>query len=117
MEIARHLKAIRVGGGALELESMEVQVQLTETKSVQDLTPKEHLEVHDTIAECMIYANHWVAKKIAEAFPNCALVRINMILISKVTCNIEDRDCACRAITMLSRRHHTNVQLTVNLGV
>ena len=32
------------------------------------------MEIHETIAECMIFANHWVAKKIAEAFPNSALV-------------------------------------------
>lgn len=41
MKIARHLKSKRVKGGALELESVEVQVQLTETKSVEDLTPKD----------------------------------------------------------------------------
>ena len=41
MTIARNLKSKRVKGGALELESVEVQVQLTETKSVQDLTPKD----------------------------------------------------------------------------
>ena len=36
----------------------------------------QHLEVHDTIAECMIFANHWVAKKITETYPNQALVRL-----------------------------------------
>lgn len=75
MKIARHLKSKRVKGGALELESVEVQVQLTETKSVEDLTPKDHMEIHDTIAECMIFANHWVAKKITETFSQCALLR------------------------------------------
>ena len=34
----------------------------------------QHLEVHETIAECMIFANHWVAKKIVDAFPSKALV-------------------------------------------
>lgn len=41
MKIARRLKARRVCGGALELESVEVQVQLTETKSIENLTPKD----------------------------------------------------------------------------
>ena len=41
MRIARRLKARRVSGGALELESVEVQVQLNETKSIEDLTPKD----------------------------------------------------------------------------
>lgn len=75
MDVARGLKSRRVQGGALELESVEVQVQLSETKSIENLNPKEHLEIHDTIAECMIYANHWVAKKIAETFPNQSLLR------------------------------------------
>ncbi|KAK3604725.1 hypothetical protein CHS0354_018965 [Potamilus streckersoni] len=75
MAISRHLKARRVRGGALELESVEVQVQLSETKSIEDLTPKEHLEIHDTVADCMIFANHWVAKKITESLPNQALLR------------------------------------------
>ncbi|KAH3841303.1 hypothetical protein DPMN_114762 [Dreissena polymorpha] len=75
MGIARGLKARRVKGGALELESVEVKVQLSETKSIENLNPKQHLEIHDTIAECMIIANHWVAKKIAEVFPNQALLR------------------------------------------
>lgn len=34
----------------------------------------QHLEVHETVAECMIFANHWVAKKISNAFPSKALV-------------------------------------------
>ena len=34
------------------------------------------MEIHETIAECMIFANHWVAKRIAEAFPNSALVSL-----------------------------------------
>lgn len=41
MRVARCLKVRRVSGGALELESVEVQVQLTETKSVEDLNPKD----------------------------------------------------------------------------
>ena len=36
----------------------------------------QSLEVHETIAECMIFANHWVAKKIYEYYPLCALVSL-----------------------------------------
>ncbi|KAL8586444.1 hypothetical protein ACOMHN_050039 [Nucella lapillus] len=90
-EAGRSLNERRTRCGALQLESVEVQVQLTQTKGVQDLTPKEyvnaryyrvqdltpkeHLEVHETIAECMIFTNHWVAKRIAAAFPSRALLR------------------------------------------
>ena len=45
------------------------------SRTVEALLPRQALEIHDTIAECMIFANHWVAKKIAQAFPNQALLR------------------------------------------
>ena len=31
--------------------------------------------MHETVAECMIFANHWVAKRILEAFPTSSLLR------------------------------------------
>ena len=39
------------------------------------ITPSQHLEVHDTIAECMILANHWVAKKLLSSLPTSSLLR------------------------------------------
>ncbi|XP_041372546.1 LOW QUALITY PROTEIN: DIS3-like exonuclease 1 [Gigantopelta aegis] len=75
MEIARGLKSRRVASGALELESSEVTVEMDDKNQIEDLTPKDHMEIHDTIAECMIFANHWVARKIVETFPNHALLR------------------------------------------
>ena len=30
--------------------------------------------MHETVAECMIFANHWVAKKIFESYSTNALV-------------------------------------------
>ncbi|XP_072031507.1 LOW QUALITY PROTEIN: DIS3-like exonuclease 1 [Amphiura filiformis] len=75
MDIARHLKARRVVGGAVQLEGEEVKVELNEEQEIEDLVPKQTMEIHETIAECMIFANHWVAKKIAEAFSTSALLR------------------------------------------
>ncbi|XP_038076853.1 DIS3-like exonuclease 1 isoform X2 [Patiria miniata] len=75
MDIARSLKARRVVGGAVQLEGVEVKVELNEEQEIEDLIPKQTMEIHETIAESMIFANHWVAKKIAEAFPNCSLLR------------------------------------------
>ncbi|XP_019581156.2 DIS3-like exonuclease 1 isoform X1 [Rhinolophus sinicus] len=72
-DIARHVRAKR--HGALELEGIEVRIQLDEKKNICDLIPKQPLEVHETVAECMILANHWVAKKIWESFPHQALLR------------------------------------------
>ncbi|XP_023188366.1 DIS3-like exonuclease 1 isoform X1 [Xiphophorus maculatus] len=73
--IARHLRAQRDRGGALELEGVEVRAQLDQDKNIMALVPRQPLEVHETVAECMIYANHWVARKIQEAFPYQALLR------------------------------------------
>ncbi|XP_062516622.1 DIS3-like exonuclease 1 [Corticium candelabrum] len=75
MDIARTLRERRDEGGALELEGIEVTVQVGKEKVIEDLIPKQPLEIHETVAECMIFANHWVAKKIATAFPTCALLR------------------------------------------
>ncbi|XP_030620937.1 DIS3-like exonuclease 1 [Chanos chanos] len=73
--VARHLRAQRDKGGALELEGVEVRAQLDDSKNITALVPKQPLEVHETVAECMIYANHWVARKIQGTFPHQALLR------------------------------------------
>lgn len=76
-EVARAVRTRRDMSGALELEGVEVRVQLGEEHSIDDLIPKQPLQVHETIAECMILANHWVAKKIWESFPQQALLRLH----------------------------------------
>lgn len=53
----------------------QVRAQLDQEKNITALVPRQPLEVHETVAECMIYANHWVARKIHEAFPHQALLR------------------------------------------
>ncbi|XP_064382954.1 DIS3-like exonuclease 1 [Halichondria panicea] len=75
--ISRVLRHRRAMEGALELESVEVKVQISESDStnIEDLIPKQPLEMHEVIAECMIFANHWVAKKIHGAYPTQALLR------------------------------------------
>ncbi|XP_039996945.1 DIS3-like exonuclease 1 isoform X2 [Xiphias gladius] len=74
-DVGRHLRAQRDRGGALELEGLEVRAQLDEERNITALVPRQPLEVHETVAECMIYANHWVARKIQEIFPHQALLR------------------------------------------
>ncbi|XP_066557335.1 DIS3-like exonuclease 1 [Amia ocellicauda] len=73
--VARHLRAQRDRGGALELEGVEVRAQLDAEGNIAALVPRQPLEVHETVAECMIFANHWVAKKIQASFPHQALLR------------------------------------------
>ncbi|CAI7992116.1 DIS3-like exonuclease 1 [Geodia barretti] len=77
-EIAHCLKQRRGEDGAVYLDSFEVKVVMGEEKgtaNIEDLVPKQHLDVHDTIAECMIFANHWVAKKIHSSLPTSSLLR------------------------------------------
>ncbi|XP_052794965.1 DIS3-like exonuclease 1 [Mya arenaria] len=111
MQVARGLKSRRVKGGALELESVEVQVQLSETKSIENLNPKQHLEVHDTIAECMIFANHWVAKKIAETFPNQSLLRHHPLPKEEQFTNLNN----CAASRGFEIKTSTNKELAESL--
>ncbi|XP_013780030.1 DIS3-like exonuclease 1 [Limulus polyphemus] len=75
--IGRILKKRRLQSGALELDSLEVQFEFDSsyTHQVETVKSKEHLEVHETVAECMIFANFWVGKKISEVFPHQALLR------------------------------------------
>ena len=42
---------------------------------MKELRPKEHLEIHETVAEGMIMANHWVARKIASSFSTNSILR------------------------------------------
>ncbi|EDO40307.1 predicted protein [Nematostella vectensis] len=75
MDIARYYKARRQTQGAVELDNPEVKVLLNEKKDILDLIDKQGLEIHETIEECMILANHWVAKRLVQTFPTCSLLR------------------------------------------
>ncbi|XP_060611346.2 DIS3-like exonuclease 1 [Anolis sagrei] len=74
-EVARRMRARRDCLGALELEGVEVRVQLDAQKNIGDLVPRQPLEAHEVVAECMILANHWVAKEVCGRFPHRALLR------------------------------------------
>ena len=74
-KVAKTIQDFREEGGALKLESgSEVQFEFEES-NVDQIRPKSHLAVHETVAECMIFANHMVAKKISKAFPHQSLLR------------------------------------------
>ncbi|KAL7056994.1 hypothetical protein AAHC03_019040 [Spirometra sp. Aus1] len=77
--IASSIRARRLERGGLELESIEVSIQFanpeTRTGSLQDIIPKEPLEMHSTVAELMIFANHWIARYCLDAFPECSCLR------------------------------------------
>ena len=63
--VAKVIQTQREKEGALRLESAEVTFEF-ERSSLEEIKPKQHLAVHETVAECMIFANQWVAKKISK---------------------------------------------------
>eukprot|EP00941_MAST-03F_sp_MAST-3F-sp1_P002934 g2934.t1 len=73
--IARQLYEKRKLNGALSLFSSEVSFQLDENNRPELITDSIHLEIHDTIAEWMIFANQTAARQISNYFPNSALLR------------------------------------------
>eukprot|EP00124_Ichthyophonus_hoferi_P004414 Ihof_evm1s482 gene=Ihof_evmTU1s482 len=80
----RKLRGHRLADGALELESEEVRFQIEKKITndngsfkyeVADVIPKKPLEIHATVAECMIFANHHVASYLVETLPQASLLR------------------------------------------
>ncbi|KRX94272.1 DIS3-like exonuclease 1 [Trichinella pseudospiralis] len=72
VRISAHLYNSRCG---LALESSEVLIKVENAVSVTDVTSKASLLMQDVIAECMIWANHWVAKENYKRLPLKALLR------------------------------------------
>lgn len=68
-------------GGAVDLSSgdlgAELKFTLDENGQPTKVVPKADKEIHHTIAELMILANTFVAKKIYDGFPDAALLRIH----------------------------------------
>ncbi|CAH0476675.1 unnamed protein product [Peronospora belbahrii] len=77
--IGRRLSHMRGSQGGLDLSKQEeVQFSLNVSASGQgdvEITVKESLEIHSTIAELMIFANTTVARKIVKRIPTHALLR------------------------------------------
>ncbi|KAF9915077.1 DIS3 mitotic control [Lobosporangium transversale] len=72
----RKIRARRIAGGGLELESSEVKFKFKEEGGgISDILPKQSLEVHQVIEEAMVMANSYVAKKIYEGFRDSAMLR------------------------------------------
>jgi exoribonuclease R len=77
LEVGRMLRAARLRRGALELHSLEVKFQLSDdaSRKVVGVQEEAELEVHNTIAEWMVFANSTVAHAIWQRFPDSALLR------------------------------------------
>ncbi|XP_071034799.1 DIS3-like exonuclease 1 isoform X2 [Parasteatoda tepidariorum] len=75
--IANSIRRERLQKGGLELNSINMKFEIDRNlpSAVADVKSAKELAVHKTVAECMIFANHWVAKKISEVFPHQAVLR------------------------------------------
>ena len=75
-DVARAWLCRRTAEGGLQLEGSEVRVEFDGVPgTVSGLTPKKALEVHETVAECMIGANAWVAQHLCKSLLGCTLLR------------------------------------------
>mgnify|MGYP002626375602 CR=1 FL=1 len=75
-KITRHLKQQRLEAGALILSSNSMKFNLdNETNTITDISEYKTYQTNSLVEECMLLANVWVAKKIYESFPSCAILR------------------------------------------
>ena len=75
-KITRHLKQKRLDAGALILSSNSMKFNLdNETNTITDISEYKTYQTNSLVEECMLLANVWVAKKIYESFPSCAILR------------------------------------------
>jgi exosome complex exonuclease DIS3/RRP44 len=75
-KIAKHLKNKRLQEGALVLASNEMKFVVDfETNSINDISMYSTYETNSLVEEFMLLANVWVADKIYQSFPSCAVLR------------------------------------------
>lgn len=75
-KIAKHLRAKRVDDGALILASNEMKFNVDfETNSINDITMYKTFETNSLVEEYMLLANVYVADKIYQHYPSCAVLR------------------------------------------
>ncbi|CAH2991712.1 unnamed protein product [Chilo suppressalis] len=74
--LAKKLKQKRLDNGALLLASPEIRFQVdSETHDPVEVQAKKIMDTNSMVEEFMLLANVSVAEKLAEEFPQCALLR------------------------------------------
>ena len=74
--ITRDLKRKRMDDGALILSSNSMKFNLdNETNTITDISEYKTFQINSLVEEFMLLANVWVAKKIYESYPSCAILR------------------------------------------
>jgi len=75
-KFARILKKQREIQGAVDLASLdEIQISLDGKSNPTKIETHDDAEIHQIVAEWMIFANHSVATRIHKKFPSGALLR------------------------------------------
>ena len=75
-KIAKHLKNKRLQDGALVLASNEMKFVVDfQTNSINDISMYQSFETNSLVEEFMLLANVWVADKIYQSYPSCAVLR------------------------------------------
>ena len=74
--ITKDLKRRRMEDGALILSSNSMKFNLdNETNTITDISEYKTFQTNSLVEECMLLANVWVAKKIYQSYPSCAILR------------------------------------------
>ena len=74
--ITKDLKRKRMEDGALILSSNSMKFNLdNETNTITDISEYKTFQTNSLVEECMLLANVWVAKKIYQSYPSCAILR------------------------------------------
>ncbi|KAL9649617.1 hypothetical protein ABK040_003294 [Willaertia magna] len=75
-QLATTIQKKRLSEGALELNDLEaVTFKLDSTAKPVEIQTKDDLLIHHTVAEWMIFANAYVAKRIYDSFPTTSCLR------------------------------------------
>ncbi|KAL0033647.1 hypothetical protein WJX79_009647 [Trebouxia sp. C0005] len=73
--IARHLKAARASNGALRLDNTKLYFKMDDNGNPVSAAPYVQREANQLVEEFMLLANMSVANIVADAFPECAMLR------------------------------------------
>lgn len=75
-DVAKNLKNKRINSGALVLSSNEIKFDIdVETNNIQGIKTYPTFETNSLVEEFMLLANVFVAEKIYQKFPSCAVLR------------------------------------------
>lgn len=91
LKISRHLRQKRLGDGALILASSEMKFNVDfETNSINDISMYQTYETNQLVEEYMLLANVYVAQKIYNTYPSCAVLRRHPLPKEKELKNLKD---------------------------